>query len=62
VVVEKGVRQDSWNGNNVVNVRTAADYTPPAGTHIAPPVLAVQTPRLFAVVLAGALLGRWWSS
>jgi membrane AbrB-like protein len=28
----------------------------------APLVLAVQTLRLFAVVLAGALLGRWWSS
>jgi membrane AbrB-like protein len=27
----------------------------------APLVLAVQTLRLFAVVLAGALLGRWWS-
>jgi uncharacterized protein len=28
----------------------------------APLVLAVQMLRLFAVVLAGALLGRWWSS
>jgi membrane AbrB-like protein len=27
----------------------------------APLVLAVQMLRLFAVVLAGALLGRWWS-
>jgi uncharacterized protein len=27
----------------------------------APLVLAIQTLRLFAVVLAGALLGRWWS-
>jgi membrane AbrB-like protein len=27
----------------------------------APLVLAVQTLRLFAVVLAGALLDRWWS-
>jgi membrane AbrB-like protein len=27
----------------------------------APLVLAVQTLRLFAMVLAGALLGRWWS-
>jgi uncharacterized protein len=27
----------------------------------APLVLAVQTLRLFAVVLAGAFLGRWWS-
>ena len=27
----------------------------------APLVLAVQTLRLFAVVLAGTLLGRWWS-
>ncbi len=27
----------------------------------APLVLAVQMLRLFAVVLAGAILGRWWS-
>ena len=27
----------------------------------APLVLAVQMLRLFAVVLAGSLLGRWWS-
>jgi uncharacterized membrane protein AbrB (regulator of aidB expression) len=27
----------------------------------APLVLAVQTLRLFAVVFAGALIGRWWS-
>jgi uncharacterized membrane protein AbrB (regulator of aidB expression) len=25
-------------------------------------VLAVQMLRLFAVMLAGSLLGRWWSS
>jgi membrane AbrB-like protein len=28
----------------------------------APLVLAVQMLRLFAVILAGSLLGRWWSS
>jgi uncharacterized membrane protein AbrB (regulator of aidB expression) len=28
----------------------------------APLVLAVQMLRLFAVVFAGSLLGRWWSS
>jgi uncharacterized membrane protein AbrB (regulator of aidB expression) len=28
----------------------------------APLVLAVQMLRLFAVVLAGSLLGRWWSA
>lgn len=28
----------------------------------APLVLAVQMLRLFAVIFAGSLLGRWWSS
>jgi hypothetical protein len=46
-------------------MQLVSDYIHPyrsAGGRRAPLILAMQILRLFAVVLAGSLLGRWWSS